>query len=142
MTGQFHEDLFRRPAVAESSDRAFGLVFTAAFAALGLWPLTRGEPAIPALLAIAGAFLAVALLRPALLAPLNRWWLRLGALLHRITSPIVLALVFFGVLLPIALLMRATGKRPLQLGFERDRPSYWMVREPAGPAPDTMTRQF
>lgn len=125
-----------------SSDRAFGLVFAAVFSAVALWPVTRGGEANLFALGAAGAFLGLALLRPVVLAPLNRAWLRFGAVLHRLISPIVLALVFFVVLTPISLLMRAVGSRPLSLGFDRAAPTYWTAREPAGPAPETITRQF
>jgi hypothetical protein len=76
------------------------------------------------------------------LSPLNRLWLRLGLLLQRITNPIVLGILFFGTVLPIGLLMRLAGKNPLRLGFDRDARSYWTPRQPPGPAPDTMPRQF
>jgi hypothetical protein len=38
--------------------------------------------------------------------------------------------------------MRALGKRPLGLAFDKDAKSYWITREPPGPAPETMTNQF
>ncbi len=38
-----HENLSRESEVRGSSDRAFGLVFTAVFLTGGLWPLVRGE---------------------------------------------------------------------------------------------------
>ena len=61
-------------------------------------------------------FLIVAL-APALLAPLNRLWLKFGLLLHRIVSPVVLGIMFFGVITPMAL-MRLFGKDPLRLKFD------------------------
>ena len=60
-------------------------------------------------------FLAVALLRPNVLSPLNRLWIKLGVLMAIIMSPIVLGLLFFLVVTPVGLLMRATGKDPLRL---------------------------
>ena len=41
-------------------------------------------------LVIAAAFLMLALLWMAPLRPLNRWWLRLGLLLSKVVSPVVL----------------------------------------------------
>jgi len=142
MSQATHEDFGRDAIVQGSSDRAFGLVFTGVFAVVGLWPLVSARPTRIWALCVAGAFLIAALVRPAVLAPLNRLWLRLGLLLQRITNPIVLGLLFFGTVLPIGLLMRLTGKNPLRLGFDRDAQSYWIERQPPGPAPDTMPRQF
>ena len=57
------------------------------------------------------AFLLVAWLWPAALAPLNRVWTRFGLLLHRIVSPVVLGVMFFVVITPMGLVMRAAGQR-------------------------------
>ena len=137
-----HEDSSREETVQGSSDRVFGLVWSGAFAVIGLWPLIGARPVRTWALGVAGAFLLVALLRPAVLAPVNRLWLRLGLLLQRITNPIVLGALFFGTVLPIGLAMRLTGKNPLRLGFDRSAESYWIPRRPPGPAPDSMPRQF
>lgn len=124
------------------SDRSFGIVFAVIFMVIALLPLWHEEaPRVWALI-LAAAFLGVALMRPALLSPLNRVWLTFGALLHRIVSPVVMAGVFYLMVTPIGLLMRILGKRPIPLRFDRDRSSYWIEREPPGPAPDTMKNQF
>jgi len=68
--------------------------------------------------------------------------MRFGLLLHRIVNPLVMALLFFLVVTPIALLMRLFGKRPLQLDSEADAESYWIPRDPPGPDPETMKQQF
>ena len=47
-----------------------------------------------------------------------------------IVSNIVLALVFYGVVWPIGILARLTGRNALQLGFDRDAKTYWNTRQP------------
>jgi hypothetical protein len=42
----------------------------------------------------------------AALAPLNKWWTKLGVLLYRAVSPIVLGLLFYVAVMPVGLLMR------------------------------------
>jgi hypothetical protein len=91
---------------------------------------------------VAAASLATALLRPSLLAPLNRLWTWVGLLLHRVVSPLVLGVLFFLVVTPVGLLMRARGKDPLRLRSDRVSNSYWIERRPPGPAPDSMRNQF
>ncbi len=137
----FHED-YRRPEVRSSSNKSFGIVFAAVFAVVALWPLTGDGAARVWAAAIAGAFLVIALARPSLLAPLNRAWTAFGSVLHRITNPLVMGLVFYGAVTPTALIMRALGKDPLRRRFDRDATSYWIEREPPGPEPDSMNRQF
>jgi hypothetical protein len=138
---QLHEDIERSAEAAGSSDRAFGIVFAVAFGAWALLPLLHGRGIRAWALAGATLFLAAALARPGVLAPLNRAWTRLGMLLALVANPIILAILFYLVLMPVGLLMRLAGKRPLQLGFDPRARSYWTPREP-GPAPDTMKRPF
>ena len=135
-----HEDLRRDEAPRASSDRGFGLVFAAVFAIVALWPLLDGAAPRPWALAAAAAFLAAAWLAPGLLAPLNRLWTRFGLLLSRVMNPLVLGLLFYGMVTPMGLAMRALGKDPLRRRFEREAASYWIERRPRGPAP--MSRQF
>lgn len=137
-----HETFEREETVKGSSDRGFGLVFAAVFAVIGLWPLIHATLPRWWSLGIAAAFLAVSLIRPALLAPLNRLWMRFGLLLHRIVNPIVMGLLFYVVLTPFGLVLRLLGKDPLRRGFDAAAATYWIQRLPPGPAPDTMKNQF
>lgn len=137
-----HEDLSRTHDVQGSSDRSFGFVFAIVFAVIGLWPLlSSGGPRLWAL-AIGAGFLAVALVRPALLAAPNRLWMRLGLLLNRIVSPLVLGIVFYLVVTPMGLAMRLAGKDPLRLKPREPGASYWIGREPPGPSPESLRNQF
>jgi hypothetical protein len=89
---------------------------------------------------IAIAFIVIAAARPALLAPLNRAWMALGKLLNRIVGPVILALLFFGIIWPVAFFMRRAGNDPLRLKRAGEKESYWVAREPL--ASDHFTRQF
>ena len=137
-----HESFARDEEIQGSSDRQFGLVFAVVFALVAGWPLLSGRPVRWWSLALAAVFLGLALTRPAVLAPLNRVWLRFGLLLHAVVSPIVLGLVFFTTVTPIGLALRLLGKDPLRLRFDRAASTYWIDRRPPGPSPDTMPRQF
>ena len=137
-----HEDLARDHEVKTSSDRSFGLVFTAVFAAIGMWPLVDGGAARWWAIGVAAAVATVAILRPAALAPFNRLWTRLGLLLHRIVNPLIMGLLFFFVVTPTGLLLRLFGKDLLRLRRDAAAASYWIERDPPGPAPDTMKNQF
>jgi len=137
-----HEDFSREEKIVAGSDRSFGLVMAGALALVSLfnvwhmgrvWPWTGG---------LAALLLAAALLRPAILNPLNRVWLKFGLLLHSVVNPIVMALLFYGTVLPTGLVMRAMGKDLLRLKRQPDADSYWIVRAPPGPQPETMKDQF
>jgi len=139
---QTHEDLSRAQTVKTSSDRFFGLTFFVVFLIIALLPLLSRGAVRPVVLGIALAFLAVSLAAPAWLAPLNRLWLKIGELLHRITSPIILGVMFFGVITPIGFLMRLAGKDLLRMKFDPHCTSYWIRREPPGPEKTSLKRQF
>lgn len=137
-----HEDLDRHHEVKGSSNRFFGLTFFVVFLVIALWLLLKhGSVHLPTF-GISIGFLAISLLFPALLGPLNRAWLKFGALLHSITSPIILGVMFYLVITPIGLLMRLAGKDLLRLKFDPDSPSYWIRREPPGPDKNSLHRQF
>ncbi len=53
-----------------------------------------------------------------------------------------MALLFYGTVLPTGLVARAMGKDLLRLERKPDAESYWIVREPPGPSPETMKDQF
>jgi hypothetical protein len=62
--------------------------------------------------------------------------------LHYIVSPIAMSLVFFLAFTPTGLLLRAFGKDLLRLHRKPPSESFWIPREPPGPAPETMAQQF
>jgi hypothetical protein len=138
----FHEQFRAEAPVKTSSNRTFGYVFTALFAIIGCWPWWKTGGFHEWALVVAAAFLVVTLLIPRALAPLQWLWMRFGAALHKVMNPVLLGLMFFVTVAPTGLIMRALGKRPLGLAFDKDAKSYWITREPPGPAPETMTNQF
>ena len=138
----FHENLRQAKPADGSSNRGFGFVMAGALAIIGALPLIGGNWPIWWLYPPAAAFLATALVKPDLLAPLNALWTRFGLLLHRIVNPIMLGIMFFGVVVPTGLLMRLFRRDPLRLRFDRDAATYWIKRTPPGPDPTSMSDQF
>ena len=137
-----HESLNRDDPVRMGSDRSFGLVFSVVFVLISAAPLLGGGPVRWWALAVAVVILAVALLKASLLAPLNRLWFKFGMLLHAIVNPLIMGMIFFGLLTPTAFVMRVFRRDALRLHRQPNAPSYWIVRDPPGPPPDSMDRQF
>ena len=113
------------------------------FAAVAAFGAYKGWDAW--LIALAGAasaaLLIAALAAPAVLAPLNKAWFYLGLLIGRVVSPIVVGALFFLLITPTALVMRLFGRDQLRLK-RRNVDSYWIDREPPGPALDSFKHQF
>ena len=137
-----HERLTSDEAAKGASDRSFGLVFAVVFATIGLWPLIGDGPVRIWACAVGTCFLAAAITRPRILAPLNRIWTRIGHFLHRIANFVILTLLFYLVITPTGLAVRLLGKDLLRLRFEPGVRSYWIERQPPGPAPETIKHQF
>jgi len=139
----FHEDFSREEVVASSSNRSFGLIvglFSGCVAAVKFW---HGEQGTGLAWAIAAFILiSLAVLKPALLSRLNRLWFRFGLLLHKVMNPLLMAVMFYLVILPVSLLMRVFHKDPLRLKYDPHAATYWIERRPPGPVPDTMRNQF
>jgi hypothetical protein len=74
---------------------------------------------------------------PGRLGPVYRAWMGLAHLISRVTTPIFLAIVYFLVIGPIGLLMRALGRNPLR--HEPDQGSMWLSRSTER---GTMSNQF
>jgi hypothetical protein len=137
----FHETYSEHDVAKASSARTFGLLCGTLFLLFALKSNARGGRLWPWLLGMGSAVLLVAAARPTALAPLNRMWMALGQLLNRVVSPIILALLFFGVVWPVGLLMRLTGNDALRLKRNAGaKDSCWIARDPL--ANDHFTRQF
>jgi len=121
--------------------RRFGLTTGAMVALLfGLalpWLLERPLPLWPWVLAAGLA--AAALIRPTALRPLYRGWMRFGQALGWLNTRIVLGLLFYGMILPAGLTMRALGRDPMARRFT-DAPSYRVASQET--ARDRFERPF
>lgn len=144
MKPSFHEDFGRAEDVKGSSDRGFGLTVGGILLLIALVrTYLHGLGWVQYGLGGFGlALIALGLLAPASLSGLNRAWMRLGLILFRVVNPIVLGLIYATTMVPIGLMMRATGRDPLHLKVDPDAASYWIRRDPPGPKPDTMINQF
>jgi hypothetical protein len=137
---RLHESYVSHDPPKTSSARAFGFVFAALLALLAIGRWRRGGTSPDWFAAASVAVALVAVVRPAFLQPLNKRWLALGAVLHRLVSPVVLAILFYGIVTPIGVLMRLRGKDPLRLKPSPGGSSYWLSRDAA--AGDHFTNQF
>jgi Saxitoxin biosynthesis operon protein SxtJ len=118
--------------------RKFALTVGTAFWALAGLTWWRDHGVVAAALGSLGAVLWVAgLVIPGRLRPVYAAWMGLAHAISRVTTPIFMGVVFFGVIMPVGLVMRALGRNPV-----RHRPvegSFWMARTEAR---GTLRNQF
>jgi hypothetical protein len=105
-------------------------------AGVGFW---RGHSWLAFVAAPLGVALSLAgMVLPGRLGPLYRGWMRLALAISRITTPVFLSLVYFGVVLPIGLLRRSLGGNPL---VRAEGTSFW-IRRADGDRRSDLGRQF
>jgi hypothetical protein len=142
MDTRIHEDYSRRHRSKGFSDRSLAFTFSGFFAVVEIVRLLRHRSFQWSWLIVSAVFLLIGVIAPRILHPISGLWARLALLLHRIVNPIVTGAIFYVVFVPAGFLLRLLGKDPLRLKAEPGAPSYWVLRNPPGPAPETMRNQF
>jgi hypothetical membrane protein len=117
-------------------DRVFALTLAGGFlfvAALGVWRDSHRLVVIS--LTIAFVSVLAALLIPGRLTPVRKAWMKIGELIGRVTTPVLLAAIYYLIFTPIGVVRRLLSPRRSRIG------SNWHPRPPL-PPPSRMERQF
>jgi saxitoxin biosynthesis operon SxtJ-like protein len=117
------------------------LVVAGVLALLSGWQLYRGRPTASTVLAVSVAVLLVCAAIPALAVRFHKWWMTLAGVLGYINSRIILSALFFLMMTPVGLLLRATGHDPLERRKGKEL-SYWRKREATRQSRDGYQRAF
>ncbi len=119
--------------------RQMGLVLTA-LAGLGFW---RDWPYLVnvSLLTLGAIHLILAVIAPDLLTRFNRFWMSLGYYFGKVFAPIEMAIIFFLMFTPIALVMRLLRRDALLIRKNKVN-SYWKVRETPQISADSFRNQY
>jgi hypothetical protein len=123
------------PVLDRKGLREFGLVTGGIIAVLfGLffpWLIERPIPRWPWV--IFGVLAALALAAPQALKPVYHWWMRFGLLLSKITTPLIMGIVFYLVITPMGLVMRLAGKDSMARRLHQQVQSYRIKSEATPP---------
>lgn len=132
----------RIPARLKKAEaRQFGLAVGAAFLALGALVWWRGRRTSPEVFgAIGTALLLLGILLPAALVPVRRMWMAAAEGISKVTTPVFMGIVYFGILTPIGVVRRRFGHSPLERRPGSD--SLWSVRDTGTRKPEDMEHQF
>ena len=120
------------------SNRSFGIVFFIFFLIISLYPLLNDSEIRLWSLIISIIFLVLGVANSKLLTPINKIWFKFGLLLGKIVSPIIMGIIYFFVVTPIAILMKLLKKDILNLKYN-NKDTYWI--EKSGPK-SKMKNQF
>jgi len=139
-----HTDRATEVRFSAADGRRFAFTVSAALAVLAAILYWRDrDRGATVCVALALLLVAAALIAPSRLAPVERSWMALARMISRVTTPVFMAIIYFGVLSPVALLRRAMGKNALIR--VRSGKSFWVAREKSGDAERIrrrMERQF
>jgi hypothetical protein len=121
--------------------RRFGLTVGVAFLVLAAILWWRAHPIGAVVLASLGGLLALGgLVLPTQMGPVERAWMRLALAISKVTTPIVMAVMYLVVITPVAWLRRGFGRNPLV--HARDDGSYWQRRPEGSRRTSSLERQF
>lgn len=124
------------------TNRKFGFFFAVVFMLLGIYGHLKSLDKLSVVAVIISfLFAASAIAMPQTLKLLNYHWYKLGLILGKIVSPILLGFFFFLMITPIAVMMRFLGRDELKLKKRRVE-SYWIDRSPPGPRSDSFKNQY
>ena len=125
--------------IGHGSEKSFGIVFTIVFLLFALYPITNSKDINLWALIIAAILLMLSFIKPKALSFLNILWHKFGLMLGRITSPILMFLIYFVTVIPTGFIMKLLGKDLLSQKLNKNLNSYWVKRDkPIG----SMKNQF
>jgi hypothetical protein len=114
--------------------RRFAIEIACACIALALFFRWRDTHPIAIRVLAGGAFvlLAIATLRPRLVAPVASAWMGVGEHLARVTTPVFLTIIYVAVLTPLGVVRRLVSRSPIR----RDprATTFWVRRDRIEPA--------
>ncbi len=125
--------------------KKFGLLIGSLLALAGSWQLYVTSHSVYLAATAAGVLMVAAgLVRPAWLNPAYRLWMTMALAVGWLMTRLILAVVYYAVVVPIGLVMQVTGRQLLQLNTQPDRNSYWAyVKTPGcGPEASNYEKQF
>ena len=110
------------------SNRKFVFFFFFVFLAISIWPLYYGEDLRVWSLIISLVLLSLSLLNSKVLSPFNKLWMNLGLILGNFISPIIMGIIYFGLITPTGILLKLIKKDILNLN-KTHYVSYWVEKE-------------
>lgn len=121
--------------------RKFGILTGVILIILGAIPLFNGN--LPRFYLVIPAFILIyfGLLRPGLLEPIYKGWMKIGYVLGRINSFLLLSIIYFLILTPIGIISRTLSRNSERFRFKRNVDSYWIKKEPVN-IKENIRRQF
>ena len=111
------------------SNRSFGIVFFIFFLILALWPILNDGKILYLPLILSFIFLLLGAFNSKILTPFNKVWMKFGLILGNIISPIVMGVIFFGIITPTGIILKIFKKDILILKIKKNNHTYWLTKD-------------
>ena len=124
--------------------RQFGLMVGGVLVLIGLWKLYQGkhETVRFILWSVGGLLIITGSIVPKLLTPVYWIWMKLAHLLGWVNTRLLLGIIFFVIITPMAVVMKVFGRDALNRKIDKDVDSYWIPRPPIASIKEHCERQF
>jgi len=117
--------------ITKTTLRQFGLLVGGVFLLIGLFPFVwRQDPMRVWAVGLGTLLAATGLAAPGLLREPYRGWMFVGHVLGWINTRIILGVLFYGLITPMGLFMKLTGRDPMRRGFDPEATTYRVTRPP------------
>jgi len=126
----------------EKDLRSFGRVMGIAFGLLACFLFWKHRPVWPVFTGFSVFFFIFSLVFPKALKPVQKVWMALALMMGFVMTSVILSVLFYGVVTPIALILRCTGKFPLILGADPSALTYWVTRDNSRKTRESYENQF
>ena len=122
----------------KNSNRTFGILFFIVFFTIGIWPILDNADLRWWSIITSLIFLFFGIINSKILTPFNRIWIKIGELLGKVLAPIVMSMIYFLIVTPMAIFLKLLRKDLLKIKFTPVT-TYWIKRDKKF---GTMKKQF
>jgi len=123
--------------------RTFGIALTIFLTVIGFIHFLKGNEQPKLWFWGAAALILITTLAiPILIKPLYRVAIFIAHILGWINTRIILGLIYYLVVTPIALVMKVVRRDPLHRKFDKQAKTYWITREKSPQPKENYLRQF
>lgn len=135
------KDLLKEIDFSDKKLKQFGFLFSAISSIALIYQALRYHVFSPFWLIMLVFFLFGALFKSQILKPVYSLWMLFAAVMNRVMSTVILAIVFYCLVTPMALVMRLCGSKFMDVNLDGQADSYWEQKEKNEKSED-YSRQF